>query len=467
MELFNYQKKAIDFMAESKKTYLAMDMGTGKTLTSLAYADQVAKKNVLLIAEKNEIVNSQNFSKEVVKYFPDFQYISLRETELSFLRGSNTRTVCGINPEGLAKHDLRDIKELFDVVIIDEATLAKTTTSQRFKKVLKIVKEIDYLVLLSGTPMMNGASEIYAPLLLLDHPLVAGKKAKGKKAFETVFAGGHYRKIKNTGKWFLDNVWWAKGANNVRELRFLLKDNFFFMQKGDTDVFKKRVRTVKIVPMGMEWLSEYLHAWQMYLIDAKKRDVNMDNVKELRNLIENGQCYQINSRWKAKQVVQDILEGVYGDKRIVVFSLFIETDRLIQEALGEAGISFRTFEEQEEWKAGTEQVIVGRIKANSKGANLPEASVCLFVDMDFVPSNNIQAENRIDRPEQENEMLVVYYLTEGKDVVDTHVRKINQSKSQKINKFMQPLTPEEIEEMPSRLEALRNRYPKETEILGI
>ena len=473
MKLWDYQQQAVDFIKKKKRVYLALDLGMGKTITSLAAMDSVAKKNIMLVAEKNEIVNSQNFKKEVENYFfvndvknYGLSYLNLRNDELPDVQ-ENCRYVCGINPDGLVKHDVNDINESTDVMIVDEATTAKTTTTARFKRVHKIAKEMEYLVLLSGTPMMNGAAELYAPLLLLEHPMIADKGAKGRKAFEAVFAGGHYRKIRNTGKWFQDYVWWAKGANNVRVLRYLIKDNFFFMRKTDTKVFKKKTRTIRTVPMTLPWLAEYQNAWNEYLITARKRNVNMDNVMELQQLIENGQIYQVNSRWKADSVVSDIASGRYGDKRIVIFSMFIETDLLIREYLRRMDISYRTFDEVREWKEGNEQVLVGRIQAHGKGTNLPEASVALFVDMSFVPAQNIQAECRIDRPEQKNDMLVVYYITEGKDVIDEHVRRINQDKARKIDEFMRPLTAQEIAEMPDMIEALKQKFPKECAILGI
>ena len=106
MKLWDYQNEAVDFIGEHKKMYLAFEPGMGKTIASLAGAEKHGKKNVLVIAEKNEIVNSENFKREVVAHFPDFQYISLREQDLSYLKGSSVRTVCGINPDGLVKHDL-------------------------------------------------------------------------------------------------------------------------------------------------------------------------------------------------------------------------------------------------------------------------------------------------------------------------------------------------------------------------
>jgi SNF2 family DNA or RNA helicase len=484
MQLFPYQKIAVDFMRDKKKAYLALDMGMGKTLTSLAAAHGAGKHHILLIAEKNEIVNSENFRREVETYFPDLTYHSLREVSLEQLEYDRTlegRAVCGINPEGLVKHDIRAIAKMFDTMVIDEATMAKTTTTERFKGIQKVAKAMKHVFLLSGTPMMNGAAELYAPLLLLEHPMVHGKKAGAKKAFEIVFAGGNKKQIKKLPEGvdakiarykapycFTHFTWWSGGANNVRELRYILRDHFFFMLKGDTDVFKNKLRTMEKVAMTLPWLAEYTKAWDDYFEQQGNRSKkDLDNIKELRNLIENGKMYQVNSRWKAKRVAKDIADGKYGDRRIVVFSIFIETDQFIQEELAHLGVSFKTFEEIKEYKEGDAQVLVGRIRAHGKGGNVPQASVALFVDMDFVPANNIQAENRIDRPEQKNDMLIVYYMTEGEDVIDTHVRNINRDKSSKIQQFMRPLTEEELRGMPQRIAALRNKYPKETKILGI
>lgn len=464
MKLWDYQEKAKRFIQEHKRVYLALDLGMGKTITSLASTVE-QNKNILLIAEKNEIVNSQNFKKEVDNHFEGVYYYNLRE-ENPLEESKGGIFVGGINPDGINKLP-DDLVGEVKSMIIDEATLAKTTTTKRFKKVHKIAKEVDNLVLLSGTPMMNGASELYAPLLLLENSMVAGKGKKGQIAFETVFAGGHRRKIRNTGKWFQDYMWWAKGANNVRELRYLLRDQFFIMNKDETGVFKKKTRRIEWVDMSMEWLYEYGQAWNDYFATAKTREVDLDNITELRNLIENGQCYQVNSRWKAGIVAKHIADGRYGDKRIIVFTKYIESDTALQKSFDELGVRYKTFEDLKEWKEGDEQVLVGRIGSHAKGGNVPEACVCIFVDMDYVPSNNIQAENRIDRPEQKNEMEIIYYMAKGDDIVDSHIRKINQNKMRKINKFMKPLTTEEIAEMPQRLQSLRDKFPKETALLEI
>lgn len=484
IELFDYQKEGAEFIEQKKKVYLAFEMGLGKTITSIAGVLKSGKKNILLVAEKNEIVNSENFRKEVENHFLSLDYVSLREVSIDEVRASDCRMVCGINPDALSKISEKDL-DLFDAMIMDEATLAKTATSIRFKSVRRIAKRMEYVVLLSGTPMMNGASELFAPLLLLDHPL-AGKGAKvDQTAFEKVFAGGFWKKIRSTEGLTREEIqrqfwkyytWWAKGGNNVRELRWLIENKFLFKQKNETNVFKKKTRAVKKIPMCKEWIEEYEKAWAEYLERVKefnRKAVRSDmksikNITELKNLIENGQVYQTNSRWKAQEVVKDIQSGVYKDKRIIIFSVFIETDNIIQEELEKAGVSFKTFKDVKDWKFSNEQVLVGRIKSHAKGGNAAEASVTLFVDMDFVPTMNLQAENRMDRPEQKNEMEVVYYMAEGHGDIDQHVQKINTDKMRKIDEFTRPFTEEERAEMPGRIDALIKKYPKEFErMLGI
>lgn len=475
MKLFDYQEKAVKFIGKEKKVYLAIDMGMGKTLTSLAAAERFALKNVLVIAEKNEIVNSENFKTEVDSHFAKkFAYTSLREKDLDWVRGSSIRNVCGINPEGLAKLDMKEIEQLFDFVIVDEATMAKTTTTDKFQRVKRVCSKMDYVVLLSGTPMMNGASELFAPLILMDHSLAGAGSAKERKAFETIFAGGFYKQIKSTKgldpeylkKYYWKYYsWWAKGANNVRELRKLVSDKFFFIKKSETEIFKSKERLIERVEMSEKWKEEYTTAWNEYLesVKGEKTKQQITNITDMKKLIENGRVYQVNSKWKSQRVVEDIAAGKYEGRRIIVFTLFIESYDLIIKGLENKGIGFRTFDELQEWRKGDEQVLVGRIRSHNKGGNVPEASGVIFVDMDFVPANNIQAENRIDRPEQKRDMIIRYYFADGGEGmdIDEHVQKINKDKVRKIEKFMEQILPEEETVIRIGIEAIKQKYPNE------
>ncbi len=358
----------------------------------------------------------------------------------------------------------------FSKIIIDESTIAKNTATERFKLAYKVCKQAEYVILLSGTPMMNGSAEMYAPLMLLGHPLSGDHKSKDKQAFEAIFAGGHRRKIRNTGIFYQDYAWWAKGSNHIREMRFLMRDKFFFVRKEDTGVFKTKERLVIPVSMSLEWLAEYKSAWDEYFAGCKAKGTpagKMDNIKELQNLIENGKMYQVNSKWKARTVALHVANRSEIDRRIVIFTMYLETEKIIKEELTRQGVAWKTFEDIKEWKKSDEPVLIGRIKAHGKGGNVPEASIVVMVDMDFVPANNLQAENRIDRPEQKRNMKILYYITEGDDVIDAHVRAINQEKTKKIEEFMRPFTAEELASMPEAVAIIRKKYGRYFTTLGL
>lgn len=476
MNLWNYQIEAKEFAKRVRKSYLAMGMGLGKSLTSLSTAIEVSEKSILLIAELNEIENSQNFKNELGQHFPHIPYYSLRKIDLKDIIGD--KFVAGINPDSLLKLDFPTVIKSFDTILIDEASMAKNTSTARFEAIHAVCKTMKNVIMLSGTPMMNGCAEIYAPLVLLDHPISGGGTKKAREAFDVIFANGHYQKMRNTGRPWLDRVWIATESHHVRELRYLIRHSFFFKRKEDTDgIFKKKLRRVERLKMSPEWIDEYSRAWDDYFrtlnlrlgldgLSVKKIAQKLKNVKELKKLIENSKIAQVNSKWKALQIVQDIAEKKYGNNRIIIFSMFIETDLLIQQELEKANISFRTFDEIGDWKIRGEQVLVGRIKAHGKGSNVPQASVVLFSDMDWTPSNNLQAENRVDRPEQQNEMEIVYYLTENEQV-DEHIQSINKEKMEAINEFMRPFTDEEMTLMPGKIMELRSKFPKECALLNI
>ena len=475
MKKLEYQEKAVELAKEKKRLYLAMDTGTGKTITSLLCAKAV-EGNVLLVAELNEIERSQNFKKEVEKYFDDvFEFVNLREKDEG---ETEKRKIYAVNPEKLTRMDIDQLNKKVNILIVDESTLAKEVGSQRSKAIFKVAERVEYAFLLSATPMMNSCRELYAPMRIIRHSLLSFLKekenteAKAKKKFEEIFAGGHYRQIRSLRGvpewerkkyWWKYYAWWAKGANNVELLRFLLSDKFYFVKKENTGLFKKKIRVIKKVPVNDEWAKESALAWEEYFEELKKDEKNwqvkysrfkreyvskIDNVQELRQLIEKGKMYQVNSRWKIKEVVKDI-ENEFKNERVIVFVYFVESEIFLKDELIKRGISFGTFDELDEWKKSNKKVLIGRIKAHGKGGNVPEANITLFVDMSPVPAENIQCENRMDRPEQEKDMIVRYYI--ANDDVDKWIREINRQKQNKINRFMNEPKPEVVLEQNEKI----------------
>jgi hypothetical protein len=141
MEFRDYQKeiidKGIDVLGEHGFVYIAMEVRTGKTLTSMGIAEGMDMKSMLFITKKKAISSIEG---DYQMYGPSFD-------------------IQVINYESLHK-----IEGTFDIIVLDEAhgMGAFPKPSKRSKQVKILIQKNDPLViLLSGTPTPESYSQMY------------------------------------------------------------------------------------------------------------------------------------------------------------------------------------------------------------------------------------------------------------------------------------------------------------------
>ena len=141
MEFRDYQKeiidKGIDVLGEHGFVYIAMEVRTGKTLTSMGIAEGMEMKSMLFITKKKAISSIEG---DYQMYGPSFD-------------------IQVINYESLHK-----IEGTFDIIVLDEAhgMGAFPKPSKRSKQVKILIQKNDPLViLLSGTPTPESYSQMY------------------------------------------------------------------------------------------------------------------------------------------------------------------------------------------------------------------------------------------------------------------------------------------------------------------
>jgi len=141
MKFRDYQEEIItkgtDVIAEHGFVYLAMEVRTGKTLTSMGIAERMQMKSMLFITKKKAITSIES---DYQMYGPSFD-------------------IQVINYESLHK-----IEGTFDIIVLDEAhgMGAFPKPSKRSKQVKILIQKNDPLViLLSGTPTPESYSQMY------------------------------------------------------------------------------------------------------------------------------------------------------------------------------------------------------------------------------------------------------------------------------------------------------------------
>jgi len=142
VEFRDYQKEIIsqayDILSVSRFVYLAMEVRTGKTLTSLGICELLKPHQVLFVTKKKAISTIQR--------------------DYDLLNPSYAITV--INYESL--HTIGNYG--YDVIILDEAhgMGAFPKASNRAKIVAEFIKyNKPYVILLSGTPTPESYSQMY------------------------------------------------------------------------------------------------------------------------------------------------------------------------------------------------------------------------------------------------------------------------------------------------------------------
>lgn len=199
-KLHNYQEYAKDFILENKKCGLFLDMGLGKTVTSLTAIDILMNDyldigKVLVIAPKNVAENT--WTDEVQKWE------HLRGLKVTCISGTAVKRRKALDEEADIYTVSRDnvvwlVDELkkdwkFDTLIIDELSSFKNPSSKRFKKLKTVTPFFDRVIGLTGTPAPNSYMDLWSQIYLLDRGERLGKNITAfRRQFFNAYSRGMY-----------------------------------------------------------------------------------------------------------------------------------------------------------------------------------------------------------------------------------------------------------------------------------
>lgn len=167
MELHQYQKNIANFIAQHPRCILSVDMGLGKTASTLAWLNWKAKKyeqktvgvpyRVIIVAPKRvaETVWKQEAEKWGLWVADKMVIVAGTPKKRKMALADMTHPV-----KVISRDNLDDVKNYtVDALILDELTSFKSITATRTKNVMSI--KADVRIGLTGTFLANGAIDIY------------------------------------------------------------------------------------------------------------------------------------------------------------------------------------------------------------------------------------------------------------------------------------------------------------------
>ena len=169
MQLFDYQRSALDRLRGRKRVAFYHDMGLGKTFTGAQKLLDETQGHSLVVCQKSKVADwvdhfNENTPATAIdvtndKGYTHMLYVLARPEDYP-------QTVFVINYDRIYRRwDLTDTR--WGGIIFDESSLLQNEKSKRTKAALKISQLTDVLILLSGTPTDGKYERLWTQLKML------------------------------------------------------------------------------------------------------------------------------------------------------------------------------------------------------------------------------------------------------------------------------------------------------------
>ena len=432
---YPYQLKGIARGLELKRFMNCDEPGLGKTLQSIATINLANAFPCLVICPSSLKINWQRewekFTDKKAMVLTD----KVRDT-WTFFYQTGMHQVFIVNYESLKKYFVQRIKKaegwtlrdvefrnsinLFKSVIIDESHRCKSASTQQAKFCKGICTGKEWVIELTGTPVVNRPKDLIPQLAILNRMDDFG----GYKPFVNRYCSGQ------------------REASNLKELNFNLWKYCMFRREKSlvlTDLPDKirQVNTCEITNR-----KEYMDAERdliMYL--QKYKDADDEKIeKALRGevMVRINILRQISARGKVRDVIEFVKDFRENGKKIILFcSLHEVVDQLKRCFPTAVSVTGRDSQDEKQRAVDSFQnnpkadIIICSIKAAGVGLTLTASSNVAFVEFPWTYADCCQCEDRAHRIGQKDSVTCYYFL--GRRTIDEKVYRIIQEKKNIAN----------------------------------
>lgn len=431
LPMHDYQKFAHDFIMTHPYAGLFLDMGMGKTLTTLsALYDMNPPGNVLIVAPKN--IARSTWLDEIEKWKLPLRCRSFvvdendrplkkaRRLEMYAEAETATPAIYFINRE-LVCDLVKNTKHwCYPVVVLDEAQSFKSYSSQRFKALKRVRPKIQRLIELTGTPSPNGLMDLWSQIYLLDQGKRLGRSITQYR--ETFFRPG---RIINGRP-----VEWIPLPGAEQRIYDLISDLVISMKNTSLTLPALTMNNV-YVHMEPQEKKLYERMKRDYVLNFGKTDdgTPVDVVAanaavlsaKLRQMasgalyIDDDHNYKIIHRRKLEHVVYLL----HSTPSPTLIAYHFQTDRIMLETyLSSLGFDVRTFDGSaamlRAWNAGKIPVMLLQPASAGHGLNLQQGGhTLIWYTIPWSLEEYQQTNARLYRQGQTQPVVIHHILTKG------------------------------------------------------
>ena len=409
---FDHQKITSEFLALNRKAFCFNEQGTGKTASVIWAVDYLMQrklvKRVLVICPLS--IMKSAWQNDLFK-FAIHRTVAIAYGAASkrkqIIQGNAEFVVINFDGVGIVKKEV--INGGFDLIVVDEASAYKNAQTNRWRDLRDLMRSIKGLWMLTGTPAAQSPVDAYGLAKLIN--------PTGVSPFFGQFRDTVMNKM-STFRWVPKPT-----AQNTVHKALQPAIRFEKAQCLDLPPVTFVNRDAPLTPQQRKY---YNMLKKQMLVEAAGEDISAINAAaKITKLLQisGGAVYtdsheviefDVSSRLN---VVQEVIEE--SSHKVLVFVPFTHTIELLEKHLTKNGITsavingavsvnkrsdiVKRFQEQPEPK-----VLIIQPKAASHGLTLTAANTVIWYAPCTSVETYLQANARIDRPGQVNNMTVVH-----------------------------------------------------------
>jgi len=462
--LYEHQKRAIQ---KCLKTFdscfngfgFLMDMGTGKSFTTLTMARMLRKQDkikALIVICPKSLIDGDTWHKEIAKHVIESTKIvtwnatkaksDKWQKEFDGLFNTTCFPVFIVNVEAFqVKNEVlakcfKKLEKLPVLLALDESSKIASPTASRSKAVVKIADKALYKVILTGTEIRNSPLDVYMQAEFLQKGFWGKNFYQFKQRYARLVT-----KYLSGGRQFLA----IEGYQNLDELQEKIDKVVYRAHKEDCLDLPEKIYVDLCVDLSSEQKKIYSDFRDKLLAMVADELVTLPNkisaFQKLRQITGGTVCVEgIGQRLKSNPKLDILLDDLEDtSEQAIIFCAFSEEIQLVHEALVKAGYTSAIFDGTTDSKArqkaivdhtsGDVRFLVTNPACASMGLNLQHCHLIYWYSLPLSMVDSEQAEARIHRTGQT--VACVYKRIIARDTVDERVLSLLEQKKNFLDGF--------------------------------
>ena len=379
-QLHEYQVKAVDMIVNNFNCGLFLDMGLGKTVSTLTaiqelremgFIDKVliiAPKKVAQVTWKDEINNWEHLKGLRISVIDG----TAAQRRAAMMADADIYTVSRDNVVWLVvEHG--GVKLPYDMVVIDELSSFKNYASKRFKALRRVRKFIPRVVGLTGTPAPNGLIDLWAQMFLIDEGKRLGKTITGYR--DRFFTAGR-RNGDIVYQWDLK----SPAEETEQKISELIKDICISMSAEDYLKMPDKLiyyDRVKLSDKDFKAYKTFEREQVLEFIESGET-ITAASAAALSNKLQqfaNGAMYDADRKVlqlhdEKIEKLKELVEAANGQPVLVAYTFKHDLDKIMEALKEYKPVKLEKPEQIADWNAGKINVLVTHPASAGHGLNL-------------------------------------------------------------------------------------------------